>query len=62
MAFDKRYPNRKDWRRPYFGPRQVDRTCRAHGSCPWCKDGRLHRDKKQSRAAADDVVGVPADS
>jgi len=36
VSFDKVYPNRKDWRKPYRGCKAFDRTCRNHGSCPWC--------------------------
>jgi hypothetical protein len=49
MAFDKQYPNRKDWRKPYLGKtsKKVDRTCRPHGSCPYCESGRLHANKRR---------------
>ena len=34
--------------KPYYGSKAVDRSCRNHGNCPWCKENRLHkfRDKK----------------
>ena len=40
MAFDTQYPNRKDWRRPYRDSRRFARSCRNHGSCPWCQRKR----------------------
>jgi hypothetical protein len=43
MSFDKHYPNRKDWRRPYRGSKAFDRSCRPHGSCPYCRKGRQHK-------------------
>lgn len=51
MAFDdKYYPKRKDWRKPYYGSKSVDRSCRSHGSCPWCQSGRKYRHKKKLAA------------
>lgn len=41
MGFDKKYPNRKDWRKPYRGSKAVDASCRNHGDCPHCRDSRL---------------------
>lgn len=41
MSFDKKYPNRKDHRKPFRGSKRFDHTCRNHGSCPWCRDDRL---------------------
>jgi hypothetical protein len=47
MAFDKNYPNRKDQRKPYRKSKAFDRTCRNHGSCPYCELGRLHTHKRR---------------
>ena len=46
MSFDKNYPNRKDKRKVYYRSKSFDRTCRNHGSCPWCKGNRTFFDKK----------------
>jgi hypothetical protein len=43
MSFDKKYPNRKDRRKPYYRSGRFDRTCRPGGSCPYCKSNRLHK-------------------
>lgn len=51
MGFDKDYPKRKDKRKPYRRSKAIDRTCRSHGSCAWCRDGRLHRAKRQEAQA-----------
>jgi hypothetical protein len=42
MAFDNRYPNRKDHRRSYEYnyAKSVDRSCRNHGGCKWCVSNR----------------------
>ncbi len=50
MAFDKEYPNRKDWRKPYWRQGVADRTCRPHGGCPWCYLGRMHKHKRREPA------------
>ena len=47
MAFEKEYPNRKDWRKPYLNVRKIDRSCRSHGNCPWCSSGRKYKWKKR---------------
>ncbi len=46
MSFDKHYPNRKDWRKPYRGPKSLSRGCRSDGSCPYCRSGREHADRR----------------
>jgi len=43
MSFDnKDYPNRKDHRKCYYKSGKHDRTCRPHGSCPYCQRNRSH--------------------
>jgi len=55
MGFDKSYPNRKDWRKPYQkGSAQAcSGSCRPGGSCPYCKDNRMHSTKKRELSAKD---------
>lgn len=31
----------KEHRKPYFGSKAIDATCRNHGSCDYCKMNRL---------------------
>lgn len=38
--------NKKEYRKPYRGSKRFDRSCRNHGSCPYCQEGRTHFDKK----------------
>lgn len=45
--FDKHYPHRKDWRKPYRRSQAFDRSCRPHGSCAWCRGDRLHAYKRK---------------
>jgi hypothetical protein len=60
MSFDKSYPKRKDQRQQYRGSRAVDRTCRAHGSCPYCRRNRAVSDQRREQAARDRTEGDAA--
>lgn len=46
MSFDKKYPNRKDQRKPYYGSKACDRSCRPGGDCPYCAKNRLYKKLK----------------
>ena len=48
MSLDKAIKHGKEHRKPYSGSKAIDKTCRNHGGCPWCKENRLHkfRDKQ----------------
>ena len=46
MSLDKAILHGKEHRKQYRGAKAVDCTCRNHGSCPRCREGRLHRYKK----------------
>lgn len=61
MSFDNYYPNRKDHRSKYYDSRDVDRTCRSHGSCPWCKDNRLYKRRKMEEDLDYEDDGQPDD-
>lgn len=51
MSFDKRYPNRKDRRKPYKGSKAFDRSCRNHGGCGYCVDNRTVAAKRLKATA-----------
>lgn len=57
MAFYNKYPNRKDWRKPYMGrdPRAVNGHCQNHQSCPWCRANRLHKYFRQEPLIDDET-------
>jgi len=40
MSFDKKYPNRKDWRKQFRGSKRFVYSCRNHGSCSYCENNR----------------------
>lgn len=46
MSMDKAIEHKKEHRKAYTGSEAIDRTCRNHGSCKWCKENRLHKFKK----------------
>lgn len=35
----------KEHRKPYRGAKAVDRSCRNHGSCDYCRNNRLFKGK-----------------
>lgn len=43
------YPNYKGSR-----SKNIDPSCRNHGSCPWCKNNRLFFDKKRRQVMLDE--------
>lgn len=53
MSFDKVYPNRKDWRKPYWKSKAVDRDCRPGGTCPFCQGSLQHKHRKRLAAAVE---------
>ena len=50
---DKAIEHGKERRRPYYGAKAVDRTCRNHGSCPACLGNRIHSRRRALAAAKD---------
>lgn len=40
----------KEHRKPYRRSKAFDATCRNHGSCPWCRENRLHATRKRRLA------------
>jgi hypothetical protein len=47
MSLDKAIAHGKERRAPYRRSKRFDRTCRNHGSCPYCQRGRQHKIKRQ---------------
>lgn len=48
MSLDKAIEHGKERRKPYYGSKAIDYTCRNHGGCTWCEENRKHkfRDKR----------------
>jgi hypothetical protein len=55
MALDKSIQHRKDWRKPYYGSKRIDASCRPGGDCPYCNGNRTHKDKKKSISAKEQL-------
>ena len=47
MSLDKAIASGKEHRKPYSRAKAKDHTCRNHGSCPYCRNNRLHKFKKK---------------
>lgn len=45
MSLDKAIKHGKEKRKQYRGAKAVDKLCRNHGDCSYCKNGRLHKNK-----------------
>lgn len=43
MSLEKAIKYNKEKRKPYYKSKRFDKTCRNHGSCPYCKNNRLHK-------------------
>ena len=52
---DKAIEHGKEHRKPYKGSKAVDRTCRNHGSCDWCRENRTYQQLKAEEAAEDAI-------
>lgn len=56
MALDKAIEHGKEKRKRYYGAKAIDRTCRNHGSCPYCTANRLYKNKKRLLKALDKLA------
>ena len=45
MTLDKSIEHGKEHRKPYYKSQRFDKSCRPHGSCPWCAGNRMHNTK-----------------
>ena len=51
MSLDKAIEHGKEKRKPYYGAKAIDCTCRNHGSCAWCMSNRLYQQLKMDEAS-----------
>ena len=51
MSLEKSIKHGKEHRKPYRGSKAFDKSCRNHGGCDFCKDGRLYSSNKRKEAA-----------
>lgn len=47
MTLDKAIEHNKEHRKPYYGSKAIDRTCRNHGTCKHCEGNRLYKNTKR---------------
>ena len=43
----------KEHRKPYYGSKSIDKTCRNHGGCPWCEENRKYKNIKKNEKMLD---------
>ena len=55
---DKAIKYGKEKRKPYRGSKVIDCTCRNHGSCPWCRENRLYKNKKREQKMLDKLKEI----
>lgn len=59
MSFDnKYYPNRKDWRKPYYGRGAACRGDRPNRGCSYCYSNRFHSTHKRELSANDKLNDI----
>jgi len=51
MSLDKAIEHKKEKRKQYTGAKAIDKTCRNHGSCEYCKSNRLHIQERNKQAS-----------
>jgi hypothetical protein len=56
MSLDKSIKHGKSKRKPHRGAKAIDAQCRNHGSCPYCKNNRLYKNKKKEKVIEDEEI------
>ena len=46
MSLNKAIEHGKEHRETYRGAKAVSKQCRNHGTCPHCRNNRLHKSNK----------------
>lgn len=55
---DKAIEHGKEYRKQYKGSKAVDRSCRNHGDCDYCKGNRLYKNIKRYEKMIDRLKDV----
>lgn len=53
MALDKAIEHGKEHRKQYYGSKAFDPSCRCGGTCEWCRQNRLYKNKKRLQEMVD---------
>ena len=56
MSLNKAIDHKKEKRKPYYGSKAIDKTCRNHGGCGWCEENRKHKYEKREEAMRDRIA------
>lgn len=52
MSLAKAILHGKEFRKTYIGSKSIDKSCRNHGTCIWCRDNRLYQITKERQRVA----------
>jgi hypothetical protein len=54
MSLEKAIEYGKEHREEYRGRKAKSKRCRNHGNCPYCENGRLHKNKRREPVRVDE--------
>ena len=55
MSLEKAIKHKKEYRKPYRGSAQFDRSCRNHGNCGYCVSNRTYSSNKKVYSSKDQL-------
>ena len=55
MSLNKAIEHNKEKRKPYTKAKAVDKYCRNHGLCVWCKDNRTRKELEKDKNAEKEI-------
>ena len=61
MSLNKAIEYGKEHRNEYHGSKRIDKTCRNHGSCDYCKGNRLYSTLKAMETYKDKLKEIRDD-
>lgn len=53
LSLDKSILHNKEHRRPYYGSKAIDKSCRNHGGCGICEGNRQYKNIKRFQSLID---------
>ena len=56
MSLDKAIKHHKEHRKPYYGSKAIDLSCRCHGGCDWCLENRMYKYKKELEKTQQELI------
>lgn len=55
MSMEKSIYYGKEHRKPHYGSKVFDWSCRNHGACSYCYDNRMHSDRKRLLTVKEEI-------